>query len=341
MINYVKQIKEILSELQQNVDKLVSLLAFRSSFIEDPQNTILNSKEVRVMPEDFLKYKKIFETTVNVGLGTPDALKDINDAIVAAAQLVDDTEAKLFVVLRSITDPVDSVITELKSQEHVYPLLVQIERMTGSTPAMEVYGPKLINKINLVMANEQVQAPSISDWLYGILKDLEEDNLTDILDTDTVFTKVSEILTNDAKIPTRLIEIANEKYDNIVDLDYSGYNTIKPLSNRPVADLGVVAILGTIIYTIKGIIKILELDKSPSKFDYSSYAMDVSADFKVLATEPSVMLPEAVTDASMYNNYVNRLSLCGAELVECYEPIHSELYKYRAVTRLLLDFSNY
>jgi len=341
MINYVKQIKEILSELQQNIDKLVGLLAFRTSFIKAPQDTVLNTKEVRVMPEDFLKYKKIFETTVNVGLGTPDALKDINDAIVAAAKLVDDTEAKLFVVFRSIIDPVDSIVTELKTQEHVYPLLMQIERMTGSTPAMEVYGPRLISKINLIMTNEQVQAPNISAWLYGILKDLEEDNITEILDTDATYAKVSEILANDAKIPTRLIENANEKYNSIVDLDYTCYNTIKHLSHTPIADLGVVAILGTIVYTIKSIIKLPELDTASDKFDYSSYEMDTSTDFKILATEPSVMLPESVMDPDTYNNYVNRLYLCGAELVKCYEPIHSELYKYRAITRLLLDFSNY
>jgi len=337
MLTKVKELKIKLSELHTVHASVVYINNLRTNFIKDPVSTVEEADPTKGISESIVSFREVFKLSDNLDLATVDALTVINTSLVTKVEELLAKEVEVTAGINALIDDNKTVSDRLLSDVTLIVTESIIEKAKSSLPFAELFEKVLLRNTNNIMGTLGVSVPDYIGWLYGIAKDLESDNIEQVLDI-TGYSSLAKYINNNIPVTDMSVEdIVSAGIDNATNEIETGYTAIVNLAQTPESHISGLSIIDGIVNYIVATHKVLSTTPRTYRFPDLDKAMVIKQYLDETLDTPDVTLTELTTHTDTYRDYIRNLTLAAGRVVDNESLVSVELKKYTQIQSIVSE----
>ena len=325
-------LKDAVQAFVAQIANLFYLIKLRAEYIKDPVTAVDSADVERGVDSAINQYRDVFANPVNLEIARDDGLDIINKSIRDMIGKIGDCEKEVIAAINAVLAINDASVKLLTNDVRTEVINSGIAKADKALPFAEVFERQTAARLQVIMSNHGVNAPTYLAWLYGIAAEMEVGDIVDVIDT-SIYDKLEDFIATHKPIlvDEAISEFTNTMgtYEPIVDPRYADKLTsyIK-VPNSAISGLSI----------IKGIFQVINTKISGLRDEYTPTGFMIDAELvasklaaaveKDLEEDSANALESLTSELEEYVTYKNNILRALIQLVK------NESYKHATISTI-------
>jgi len=328
MLSKLEELKVALAACYKSYQDMKDLIQFRQAYLVDPVAAVNTGGSVNGLDPEVLTYVEVFNEPSNLELAREDCLVLINNSLVVLLDKLAMEESKLVAGINAIISENERKINSVTSDPRLTVITAAAVKATKYLPYAELFEKRLESNMNTVMANREVSIPTYITWLYGIFKDLEEDNIVEILDS-SLYKEISAYITSDYSVLSqKSAKKAIREIDEAKDELLAGTDSINKATVTPDFQTSGLAVISALLDIITNSIKAMSKHTHSFTFKEHTGTAELKKDVTELSKDITSNPDSLTNNITKYGEYLDRLMIASSRVSNKEIIVYLEISKY-------------